>query len=121
MQFIGIDFLNHYDKVHHRESAALYKKNPDFVVIANRHSLDSEPVILERLHGPKHKSGNVMFKYIMLPDARAARVSCQMYLLRKDYDEPSNWQIYHDWCSEYRKSEAAQTWVLNNQALIGTF
>ena len=119
--FMGIDFLNHYDKVHHREDAAVYKKNPDFVVIANRHSLDSEPVILERLHGPKHKSGNVMFKYIMLPDARAARVSCQMYLLRKDYDEPSNWQIYHDWCSEYRKSEAAQTWVLNNQALIGTF
>ena len=116
--FIGVDFTNHYDKLHERNDAT-NKKVTDFAVIARRSSLDAEESIVTRLNGPKHKSGNVMFKYILAPDARAVSVSCQMYLLRKDYDAPSNWQIYSDWTSEYYKSEAAQQWVANNKKFIG--
>ena len=116
--FMGVDFTNHYDKLHERNDAT-NKKVTDFAVIARRSSLDAEESIVTRLNGPKHKSGNVMFKYILAPDARAVSVSCQMYLLRKDYDAPSNWQIYSDWTSEYYKSEAAQQWVANNKKFIG--
>ena len=116
--FMGVDFTNHYDKLHERNDAT-NKKVTDFAVIARRSSLDAEESIVTRLNGPKHKSGNVMFKYILAPDARAVSVSCQMYLLRKDYDAPSNWQIYSDWTSEYYKSETAQQWVANNKKFIG--
>ena len=116
--FMGVDFTNHYDKLHER-SDATNKKVTDFAIIARRSSLDTEESIVTRLHGPKHKSGNVMFKYILAPDARAVNISCQMYLLRKDYDTPDNWQIYSDWTSEYYKSEAAQQWVANNKKFIG--
>ena len=116
--FMGVDFTNHYDKLHERNDAT-NKKVTDFAIIARRSSLDAEESIVTRLNGPKHKSGNVMFKYILAPDARAVSVSCQMYLLRKDYDAPSNWQIYSDWTSEYYKSEAAQQWVANNKKFIG--
>jgi len=116
--FMGVDFKNHYDKLHER-SDATNKKVTDFVIIARRSSLDTEESIVTRLNGPKHKSGNVMFKYILAPDARAVNISCQMYLIRKDYDTPSNWQVYSDWTSEYYKSEAAQQWVANNKKFIG--
>jgi hypothetical protein len=117
--FMGVDFKNHYDKLHERLDASATKKITDFVVIAKKSRLDSEESIVTRLNGPKHKSGNVMFKYILAPDARAVSVSCQMYLIRKDYDVPNNWQIYSDWTSEYYKSEAAQQWVANNKKFIG--
>lgn len=117
--FMGIDFTNHYDKLHERIDASTTKKVTDFVVIAHRFSLDTEESIVTRLNGPKHKSGNVMFKYILAPQVRAVSVSCQMYLLRKDYDTPDNWQIYSDWTSEYYKSEAAQQWVASNKKFIG--
>jgi len=116
--FMGVDFTNHYDKLHER-SDATNKKVTDFAIISRRASLDTEESIVTRLNGPKHKSGNVMFKYILAPEARAVNISCQMYLLRKDYDTPSNWQIYSDWTSEYYKSEAAQQWVANNKKFIG--
>jgi hypothetical protein len=117
--FMGVDFTNHYDKIHERIDASTTKKVTDFVVIAKRSRLDTEESIITRLNGPKHKSGNVMFKYILAPDARAVSVSCQMYLIRKDYDAPSNWQVYSDWTSEYYKSETAQQWVANNKKFIG--
>ncbi len=116
--FMGVDFTHHYDKLHYRIDAT-NKKVTDFVIIASRNNLDTEESIVTRLNGPKHKSGNVMFKYILAPEARAVSVSCQMYLLRKDYDIPCNWQIYSDWTSEYYKSEAAQQWVANNKKFIG--
>jgi hypothetical protein len=117
--FMGIDFTNHYDKLHERIDAGTTKKVTDFVVIAKRSVLDNEESIITRLNGPKHKSGNVMFKYILAPDARSVSVSCQMYLLRKDYHTPDNWQIYSDWTREYYKSEASQQWVANNRKFIG--
>jgi hypothetical protein len=116
--FMGVDFTNHYDKLHERTDAT-NKKVTDFTIISRRSSLDTEESIVTRLNGPKHKSGNVMFKYILAPEARAVNISCQMYLLRKDYDTPSNWQIYSDWTSEYYKSETAQQWVANNKKFIG--
>lgn len=116
--FMGVDFTNHYDKLHER-SDATNKKVTDFAIISRRSSLDTEESVVTRLNGPKHKSGNVMFKYILAPDARAVNISCQMYLLRKDYDTPTNWQIYSDWTSEYYKSETAQQWVANNRKFIG--
>ena len=117
--FMGVDFRNHYDKLHERLDASTTKKTTDFAIITRRSSLDTEESIVTRLNGPKHKSGNVMFKYILVPEARAVSVSCQMYLLRKNYDTPSNWQIYSDWTSEYYKSETAQQWVANNKKFIG--
>lgn len=117
--FMGIDFTLHYNKLHERIDGNTTKKVTDFLVIAKRSSLDNTENIVSRLNGPKHKSGNVMFKYILAPNARSVSVSCQMYLLRKEYESPNNWQIYSEWTKEYRKTEIAQEWVANNKKFIG--
>jgi hypothetical protein len=82
--------------------------------------LASTETVLAKVEAPsKQKSGNVMFKYILGEGARAVKVSCQMYLIRKEYDTPSNWQIYSDWTSQYHKSVDSQRWVAENKKFIG--
>ena len=63
--FMGVDFTFHYDKLHERNDASATKKVPDFFIIARRSSLDTEESIVTRLNGPKHKSGNVMFRMLV--------------------------------------------------------
>ena len=82
--------------------------------------LASTETVLAKVNAPsKQKSGNVMFKYILGEGARAVKVSCQMYLIRHEYAEPNNWQIYSDWTSQYHKSVESQKWVAENRKFIG--
>ena len=122
--FMGLDFLNHCDQLHFTQSAIGIKKIPDFLIISRKSVLASDEEITTLISNPgKQKSGNMMYRYILrVPPAetpRASMVSCQMYLLRKDYENPSNWQIYSDWTSQYHKSELSQKWVANNKKFIG--
>jgi hypothetical protein len=119
VSFMGLDFLNCCDKLYER-SEAVEKKVPDFVIIARRSALASAETIIEKVEAPsKQKSGNVMFKYILGEGARAVKVSCQMYLIRHEYAEPNNWQIYSEWTSQYHKSVESQKWVAENRKFIG--
>jgi hypothetical protein len=120
--YLGIDFLHDYDKIHKRENARNCKKVTDFVIVARKNSLENTDTVTAALSTTvKSKSGNKTFFKILKPEARAIKVSCQMYLVRKEYSILDNWQIYWDWCQHYRKSEQAQEWVKNNRQLIGTF
>jgi len=122
--FMGLDFLNHCSAEYFRDNALGQKKTPDFFIIARKSILASDQEISALITAPgKQKSGNMMYRYILgLPpkdNTRAQIVSCQMYLLRKDYQEPSNWQVYSDWTNEYHKSEQSQKWVAENKKFIG--
>jgi len=120
VSFMGLDFLNCCDKLYERSDAAETKKVPDFFIIARRTALASTEAIIEKVEAPsKQKSGNVMFKYILGEAARAVKVSCQMYLIRHEYTEPNNWQIYSEWTSQYNKSVESQKWVAENKKFIG--
>lgn len=122
--FMGIDFMNDFSEVHKREDARTVKghKVTDFVVIARKDKVSDTGEIIELLkHSVKDKSGNKTFNLIMSDTAVAKKVSCQMYILRKEYDSFENWQIYWDWCSQYYKSPVAQDWVKNNKEIINAF
>jgi len=120
--FLGIDFMNDFDKEHKRENVRDVVKTTDFAIIARRESLeDTEKIINLMRTGVKDKSGNKTFYLVLKPETRGVKISCQIYIVRKDYESYDNWQIYWDWCSEYKKSEQAQNWVKNNARLIRSF
>lgn len=122
--YIGIDFLLDYNTIHRRENARTVKghKVTDFVIIARKNKLSNTDEVIEILkNSVKDKSGNKTFNLIMGTDAIATKVSTQMYLVRKDYKNYDNWQIYWDWVSEYRKADHAQEWVKNNPQIIRSY
>ena len=92
----------------------------DFVIIARKDRLMCSQDVFNSLLTPtKEKSGNKSFKLLIAPDTNAVSISCQIYLVRKDLNNATNWQILSDWCLEYRKIEQAQQWVANNKKFIG--
>jgi|TARA_B110000503_G_scaffold29559_1_gene47489 hypothetical protein len=119
--YLGIDFLNDYNQTYKRENTKDVSKTTDFVIVARKSSLANTNDVLENMKPVKGKSGNKTFLMILDTNTRAVKVSCQMYLVRKDYKSYDNWQIYYDWCTEYKKSEQAQNWVKNNAAIIRSF
>jgi len=119
--FLGLDFLNACDKTCQEYPVHGAKKITDFVIISRKSAIVKNDTVIAQLSGPKHKSGNQMFRAIVKSDVKAISVSCQIYLLRKNYENPNNWQLYKEWTDEYRKSQASQEWVKNNKKIIETF
>lgn len=119
--FLGLDFLNACDKLCQEYPVHGAKKITDFVIISRKSAIVENEKVIFQISGPKHKSGNQMFRAIVKPESKAVSVSCQMYLLRKDYENPNTWQLYKEWTDEYYKSQESQEWVLNNKEIIGTF
>jgi hypothetical protein len=122
--YLGIDFKYHYDSVHRREDARITHNNKvtDFVIIARKNKVANENSVMDLIRiYPQITSGNQTFLFIMSNFAIAKKVSCQMYLVRKDYFYLDNWQIYYDWCMQYKNSEKAQEWVKRNVSLIRSF
>ena len=122
--FMGIDFMNDYAEIHKREDARTVHghKVTDFVVVARKDKVADTDEIIDLLsHSVKDKSGNKTYNLILTESAIAKKVSTQIYILRKEYSEYDNWQIYWDWCSQYRKSPVAQDWVKNNADTIRSF
>jgi hypothetical protein len=121
--FLGIDLRNHYDKQYClMELTGSKSKCTDFVIIANKNTLTPLETITNHYdqHG-QEKSGNRAFKAILRTDTKFLVVSCQMYLLRKDYDIPSSYEILSDWVQEYRKTVEARDWIAVNKKTIGRF
>ncbi len=120
--YMGLDFLLGYDKEYQRDNARDVKKITDFVIAARCNSVEeTEKVIHILANHVKDKSGNKTFFNLLKPESRAVKVSCQMYLVRKSYKILDNWEIYWDWCQQYKKSEIAQEWVKNNKEIINSF
>jgi hypothetical protein len=120
--FMGLDFTNGYDKIYAETLVNKNVKVPDFLIVARRSKLAPASVILERLNTPmKVKSGNIMYKYIIDNLSRAVAISCQIYLIRKEYKNPNNWQIYSEWVQQYFRLTEALEWVTNNKEIIEDF
>ena len=120
--FLGLNFTTHYDKIYVRNDARAGKKVTDFVIVARKSQLEPLDSVVSKLSTAKDNSGNKMFRVVISATARAVNTSCQMYLLRYNYKEPNNWQIYSEWAVEMQtKSAPAWEWVKNNQQLIETF
>lgn len=120
--FMGLDFTNGYDKIYAETLVNKNVKVPDFLIVARRSKLAPASVILERLNTPlKVKSGNIMYKYIIDNLSRAVAISCQIYLIRKEYKDPNNWQIYSEWVQQYFRLTEALAWVTNNKEIIEDF
>ena len=120
--FMGLDFAKGYDKIYTETVVDENVKVPDFLIVARRSKLAPSSVILERLNTPlKVKSGNIMYKYIIDSVSRAVAISCQIYLIRKEYEIPNNWQIYSVWVQQYFRLTEALAWVTDNKEIIEEF
>ena len=62
-----------------------------------------------------------MYKYIIDNLSKAVGISCQIYLIRKEYETPNNWQIYSEWVQQYFRLTEALAWVTNNKEIIEEF
>jgi hypothetical protein len=122
LAYFGINLRHHYSAEYHISNAQHEKKVMDFIIIARKNKLRSSQDIINSLSSTiKEQSGNKFFRLLMTPDTIAVSISCQMYLVRKDLNNATNWQVLSDWCSEYRKLEQAQDWVKHNSLSIGKF
>jgi len=119
--FIGLDFGHQHNKSYVKADS-IKKKVTDFAVIARQSKINSAHQTLELLEQSNDKSGNKTYKLILSPDTRAVSISCQLYLVRKEYKDPSNWEIYKDWTLQYSHKAVEQyQWVLDNQNVINEF
>jgi hypothetical protein len=122
LAYIGINLRHHYDKEYYIENALNSKKVMDFIIIANKVKLRSSTDILERLtNSDKEASGNKFFRLLITSNMAAISVSCQLYLVRKEYANPENWQILNDWAAEYRKTDSGLDWMENSRDIINKF
>jgi hypothetical protein len=122
MAFFGLDFLNCCNLICYEQPVQGLKKITDFIIIAKKSAIVENKIVINQLTGPKHKSGNQMFRAVFNPESvKAVTVSCQLYLLRKDYTVFDNWKMYKEWTDEYHKSKESQAWVASNAEIIRTF
>ena len=122
--YLGLDLRNHYDK----EVAAMtldvgtQSKCADFVIIIRKGQIRSLQDCLQSCtNNNQEKSGNRAFKALILPHTKYESISCQMYLIRKDFQNPSNFDIVNFWAQEYRKVVEARYWIVENKETLNAF
>ena len=120
--FLGLDFIKTPHKIYHESPAKGTKKIVDFVVVSKKSALADNDEIFSRLVKANQRSGNLLFGLLPHTEAKAVSVSCQIYLLRKEYSQPDNFQIYKEWTDLYSNiPRSSHEWVANNKEIIGTF
>jgi len=126
LAYLGLDFKNDYDQTYKITDARKEEKITDFVIVAKKSLIPPREYIINFLFNHfkslYESSGNIVFFLLINSNTRATKISTQMYLIRKDYKTLNNWQIYFDWCHDYKhKSLHAFNWVKNNKKLINSF
>jgi hypothetical protein len=123
--YVGYNFLEHYDKVLSRKNADDVKKVQDFIVIANKDAIATTPELFARLgknDWKKRINGNKIWRYIRKPETSAETVSTQIYLIREQRDEYTNWQLLWDWFSKKKDAPAhSMKWLEEEQTTINRF
>jgi len=123
--YVGYNFLEHYDKVLDRKNADDVKKVQDFIVIAHRDSIVSTEDLFQRLGKnawKKRINGNKIWRYIRREDAPAETVSTQIYLIREEHKEYTNWQLLWDWFSKKKDAPAhSMEWLRTERDTINRF
>jgi hypothetical protein len=120
--FLGLDFIRTPHKICVESPVEGTKKIVDFVVVSRRSGIADDELIYSQLSNAQFRSGNQLFKILPRAEARSLSVSCQIYLLRKEYPNPDNWQIYKEWTDLYKnKPKSSHAWVADNKDIVGTF
>jgi len=122
--YLGLDLRNHYDK----EIATMTldvgtkSKCTDFVIIVRKEQIrSSKDCIQLYTDNNQEKSGNKAFKALILPNTKYESTSCQMYLIRKEFQNPNNFDIINFWVQEYRKTVEAREWIAKNKEIVNAF
>lgn len=113
---LGTDYAANYTRVDVRDSA----KVQDFAVVADRRGIRSKDSALENLDADaKAHSGNRSFRHLLDEHTRAVTVRTHMPLLRKHYDQPTDWQVTMDFVSGYsKKAQAALAYWTQQRPMI---
>lgn len=123
--YVGYNFLEHYDKILDRKDADLVNKVSDFIVIANKDAIATTPDLFARLGKntwKKRINGNKIWRYIRREGSTAETVSTQIYLIREQRDEYTNWQLLWDWFSGKKSApERSMEWLREEQDTINRF
>lgn len=123
--YVGYNFLEHYDKVLDRKNADDVKKVQDFIVIAHRDAIVSTQDLFQRLGKnawKKRINGNKIWRYVRREDAPAETVSTQIYLIREEHKEYTNWQLLWDWFSKKKDAPAhSMEWLRTERDTINRF
>ena len=123
--YVGYNFLEHYDKVLSRKNADDVKKVQDFIVIAKATAVVPTEDLFARLGKnawKKRINGNKIWRYIRAEDAPAETVSTQIYLIREERKEYTNWQLLWDWFSKKKDAPAhSMEWLEEEQDTINRF
>ena len=123
--YVGYNFLEHYDKVLDRKNADDVKKVQDFIVIAHRDAIVSTQDLFQRLGKnawKKRINGNKIWRYIRRDGALAETVSTQIYLIREERKEYTNWQLLWDWFSKKKDAPAhSMEWLRTERDTINRF
>ena len=91
----------------------------DLVVIVNRDKIRKKEIALQDLQQGKlaHlRSGNSTFKVLTTPQAISVKVFCQIYIIRKDLENATDWQVGWDFLNYYTPDsvvDAINWWVAN--------
>ena len=118
--YIGMNLSAHYNQEHTQEDAKKIKKVTDFLIIANKKSIKSTDSVIQHFNpdDPKTENGNRIFKSISIENAKTKSVSCQMYLVRQEFNDPDNFEIYLDWARRYKNHQHCVDWIENNKERI---
>jgi hypothetical protein len=123
--YVGYNFLEHYNKVLSRKNADDVKKVQDFIVIARATAIVPTQDLFARLGKnawKKRINGNKIWRYIRAEDTPAETVSTQIYLIREERKEYTNWQLLWDWFSKKKDAPAdSMEWLEEEKDTINRF
>ena len=104
--FMGSNWAEFLGHTHTRRRMCEQDFAQDFVVMAHRDQLIPSHVLRDRIDGTpakKRQNGTKTWRHILVDDRLAVNVFCQIYLVRRDYDQADPYQIGHDYITAYRK------------------
>lgn len=77
----------------------------DFIVVANKNKLRSKQDIYDTIEATKPKkrrSGNKLFRYIIVNGSNAYTILCHIFLIRKNYPStPNDMEVFKDYLDSY--------------------
>ena len=114
VSFIGMDVRSYHDSEYVRVGPIGYKNGKslvqDFCVIADKTKIDDYETIIQNVILNKDvKSGHRQHPRIIGPSTRAYTIKCQLYLIRQEYENPTDWQLGYDFVKGYNEPHA-HTW-----------
>lgn len=116
VSFLGLDLRN---CVQYKFSLMpTLKLVTDFMIIVYKSKIKTPNEIYDTLKNHAHRSGNKAYKWILKESTNYRAISCQMYLVRKNYSIPDKLTILQDWSSEYKNITNSIDWISKNKNLI---